>query len=106
MATPKKQYPYAIIKDDGSYAVYDLTRDEYDRIKEGIFNNRSAIELSMGIIRLSSVYAVIKQKPQPEIPVTPKSLAEGDPTFLTEEEKQWLQMVRENGLDPEYGGYN
>lgn len=102
MATPKKKYPYAIIREDNSYNVYDLTKDDYETIKMGLFTKKSYVEISMGLISLKDIRSVIEQKDEPK---PKKEEKEANPP-MSVEEVRWYNQLKEMGIfDEEEGDF-
>lgn len=88
----KKTYPYAIHYNDGSYMVYDLTREDFDKIKKHMAGppNVRIIECSIGILNLQDVRSVIEQR----VPKKPKPILAAHPN-LTAEDIEWLALNKE-----------
>lgn len=100
MATPKKKHPYAIYYNDGSYMIYDITQEDFDKItacmtKAVTYSTNSlnpihslpptSVELSIGIISMKDIRSVIKQNPPAKVKKN-----EGTSPDLTEEEIEWM----------------
>lgn len=97
MATPKKTYPYAIIYRDGTFMVYDLTKDDFEAVTKAMFGEKKVAITTVGILDLSDVRGVIEQKIKP---VEKTKATEGDPS-LSIEEQAWLNHQREHQTDEE-----
>lgn len=102
MATPKKTYPYAIYYKDSTYMIYNLTREDYEHIKDVLSKPKTEYVTvaftSVGILLLEDVRSIIEQKPEPAPAKLQKD--DGDPA-LSLEERAWLNAQRENQNDEE-----
>ena len=83
MATPKKRYRYTFLYTDQTYLTYELTREDFQRIEEGLtYQNanedgrawikpeKKFVSVSIGVIGLENIRSIIEQKeeePQPEL---------------------------------------
>jgi hypothetical protein len=103
MATKPKTYPYAVMYNDNTHVIYELTNAEFKVLSEAFEAQAlSVIIEDIGILMLGDIRAVIKQKVEVEKPqeVTPAA----DPT-LSPEEMAWVMQYRDmvqSGKD----GYN
>lgn len=66
MASPKKRTPYAVVRDDNTYVIYDLTKDDYEHLSNSLVSEAKFCKLSIGILKLSDIRSVIEQKPEPK----------------------------------------
>lgn len=94
MPTPAKKYPYAIVRNDNSYNVYDITRADYGKIKEGLLENKTYTEISIGLLRLDDIRSVIEQKEEvvqqtEEKPALPP---------MSPEERTYYNQLKEMGM--------
>src|SRR5881392_1048565 len=65
MPTPKKKKPYAVIREDNSYVVYDLDSDQFDTIVKAIMGEmKHALVSGIGLLGLKGVRDVIEQRPE------------------------------------------
>lgn len=97
MATPQKKYPYAIYYNDGSYMIYDITKEDFDILCKKLtekpafntgglqYGQAAAVELSIGVISMRDIRSVIKQNPP-----KPVKKNEGTAPDLTPEEIEWM----------------
>ncbi len=95
MPSPKKRYPYAIVRNDNTYNVYDLTKDDYKLLVDMLIEEEGHVpyvELSIGIIRVDDIRSVIEQKPEPvqkeDKPALPP---------MSQEERTWYNQLKEMG---------
>lgn len=66
MATPQKRRPYAIIRDDSSFVIYELTKDDYETLSNSLVSEYKFCKISIGTFKLTDIQAVVEQKPEPK----------------------------------------
>jgi hypothetical protein len=105
MATPKKRYRYTFLYTDQTYLTYELTREDFQRIEEGLtYQNanedgrawikpeKKFVAVSIGIIGLENIRSIIEQKEEEltEEEETEKALT--DLPVLDQESYNWLKQ--------------
>lgn len=96
MATKPKTHPYAIMYNDNTHVIYEITTGDYSAICMALVNEKPAVSLSsdVGVITLKDVRAVVKQKIEQE-PAT--SINESAEPPMSAEEKEWVKMMLRGG---------
>lgn len=90
MAKPRvKVIPYAIYYTDGSYMIYDLTRQDFDALTYGI-TEQQPVNLTVGFLSTKDIRAVIEQKPQETKQVKKERIAAPE---MTLEDMQYLKGI-------------
>lgn len=64
MPTPKKRYMYTFFYNDGSYMMFELTKEDFNSLETALcrVEELQYVATSIGIIGLSNIKAVILQK--------------------------------------------
>ena len=104
MATPKKRYRYTFLYTDQTYLTYELTREDFQRIEEGLtYQNanedgrawikpeKKFVAVSIGVIGLENIRSIIEQKEEEE----PQLDEEGNPLelpVLDQESYNWIKQ--------------
>jgi hypothetical protein len=66
MPSPAKKKPYAIIREDNTFVVYDLSKLDYQYLTECLFEDKKYCGLEIGIISLKDIRAIVLQKETPK----------------------------------------
>lgn len=101
MPTPKKKKPYAVIREDGTYVVYDLNSDQFNAMIVAIMGEMKHVLVpDIGLIGLKDVRDVIEQreemktKPKEKEKEEPKQLQSGNPE-MDAMSLAWLKQQQE-----------
>ena len=86
--TPPRTYPFAVYYSDGSYLVWDLTKQDYEKLKTLLQQDPCPlyVELSIGIIGIKEIRAIIEQREseeQEELPSADPGLSLSELHYLT-----------------------
>lgn len=99
MATPKKRYKYTFLYTDQTYLTYELTREDFEKVEQGLTGTgdktalglpRSFVAVSIGVIGLTNIRSVIEQKEE-----EPQVDEEGNPLelpVLDQESYNWIKQ--------------
>lgn len=102
MATPKKRYKYTFLYTDQTYLTYELTREDFEKVEQGLTGNNphperafikptmNFVAVSIGVIGLDGVRSVIEQKEE-----EPQVDEEGNPLelpVLDQESYNWIKQ--------------
>lgn len=79
--------PYAIFYTDNSYVTYDLTEEDYSKLKDALFFVRGVVEISIGLLRTEDIRSVVVQRPVLENKAV-------DP-LLSDEQILWMNKVKQ-----------
>lgn len=93
MATPKKRYRYTFLYTDQTYLTYELTKEDFQKVEEGLVSEElkaSFVAVSIGVIGLNGVRSVIEQKEEEPEEEAEKALT--DLPVLDQESYNWLKQ--------------
>lgn len=103
MATPKRRYKYTFLYTDGTYLTYELTREDFEKVEQGLTgvnanpDGRAYIKVtahfvstSIGVIGLDNIRSVIEQK-EPEQNDEPE-VNESELPVLDQESYNWVKQ--------------
>jgi hypothetical protein len=102
MATKAKTYPYAVMYNDNTHVIYELTNTSYEVLCNALTEEKRGVIIpDVGVLILDDVRAVIKQK----VEVEAKETTPAADAVLSPEEMAWVMQYRDM-VDQSKGGYN
>ena len=89
MATPKRKKPYTFWYTDGTYMIYEITREDFAEVDLSLKMSKPFATISVGIVGLRDIRAVIEQKEEEQEEQQP---SQDTLPVLDQESYNWIKQ--------------